>query len=199
MWLPDRPGALGQVASRVGAVRGDVVGIEILERGGGNAIDELTVALPAEGLVELLVNEIRQVDGVAVENVRVVAPERPEGAIAALAAVESIVRTAVAARPQAAVAAVARLVDADWALVVDVASGAPVAELGTVPSAEWTMAFLTGTSHLADAHDSAPGDLAWAPLRERALVLACGRADRVFLARERQELQALARICDGLL
>ncbi|MEY4175069.1 MAG: hypothetical protein RI900_2234, partial [Actinomycetota bacterium] len=37
VWLPDRPGALGQVASRVGAVRGDVVGIEILERGGGSA------------------------------------------------------------------------------------------------------------------------------------------------------------------
>ena len=28
MWLPDRAGALGQVASRIGAVRGDVAGIE---------------------------------------------------------------------------------------------------------------------------------------------------------------------------
>ena len=35
MWLPDRPGALGQVASRIGAVRGEIVGIDILERGGG--------------------------------------------------------------------------------------------------------------------------------------------------------------------
>ena len=42
LWLPDRPGALGQVASRIGAVHGDVVGIEILERGGGSAIDDLT-------------------------------------------------------------------------------------------------------------------------------------------------------------
>ena len=25
MWLPDRPGALGQVASRIGAVRGEVI------------------------------------------------------------------------------------------------------------------------------------------------------------------------------
>lgn len=30
-WLPDRPGALGAVASRIGAVRGDVIGIDILE------------------------------------------------------------------------------------------------------------------------------------------------------------------------
>ena len=43
VWLPDRPGALGQVASRIGAVRGDVVGIDILERGAGRAIDELAV------------------------------------------------------------------------------------------------------------------------------------------------------------
>ena len=70
VWLPDRPGALGQVASRIGAVRGDVVGIEILERGAGRAIDELVVALPEPGLVDLLVNEIAQVDGVDVEDVR---------------------------------------------------------------------------------------------------------------------------------
>ena len=46
MWLPDRPGALGQVASRIGAVRGEIVGIDILERGAGRAIDELVVELP---------------------------------------------------------------------------------------------------------------------------------------------------------
>ena len=40
IWLPDRPGALGQVASRIGAVRGDVVGIEILERDGRDALIE---------------------------------------------------------------------------------------------------------------------------------------------------------------
>ncbi|MBA3304000.1 MAG: amino acid-binding protein, partial [Acidimicrobiia bacterium] len=54
LWLPDRPGALGQVASRIGAVRGDVVGIDILERGAGRAIDELVVQLPDGDLVDLL-------------------------------------------------------------------------------------------------------------------------------------------------
>ena len=33
VWVPDRPGALGAVASRIGAVRGDLVGVDILERG----------------------------------------------------------------------------------------------------------------------------------------------------------------------
>src|SRR3954453_2641500 len=70
VWVPDRPGALGAVASRIGAVRGDLVGIDILERGGGRAIDELMVELPSEDLVPLLVNEVAQVDGVDVEDVR---------------------------------------------------------------------------------------------------------------------------------
>lgn len=76
VWLPDRPGALGQVASRIGAVRGDVVGIDILERDGGQAVDELVVELPDEELIELLIAEVRQVDGVAVEEVRSIADAR---------------------------------------------------------------------------------------------------------------------------
>ena len=38
VWLPERTGALGEVASRVGAVRGDVIWIDILVRGAGRAI-----------------------------------------------------------------------------------------------------------------------------------------------------------------
>src|SRR5439155_291311 len=53
VWLPDRPGALGAVASRIGAVRGDLVGIDILERGAGRAIDELVIELPDDALVPL--------------------------------------------------------------------------------------------------------------------------------------------------
>src|SRR3954466_7076035 len=70
LWLPDRPGALGAVASRIGAVGGDLVGIEILERGAGRAIDELVVQLADEELLPLLVSEICEVDGVDVEELR---------------------------------------------------------------------------------------------------------------------------------
>ena len=45
VWLPDRPGALGLVASRIGAVRGDIVGIDVLETGDGVAVDEFAVLL----------------------------------------------------------------------------------------------------------------------------------------------------------
>src|SRR3954463_16389149 len=75
VWVPDRPGALGAVPSRIGAVRGDLVGIDILERGAGRAIDELLVELP-DDLVPLLIAEVSQVDGVDVEDVRP-APDWP--------------------------------------------------------------------------------------------------------------------------
>src|SRR5258706_3319315 len=84
VWLPDRPGALGAVASRIGAVRGDLVGIEILETGAGRAIDELVVSLPDEDLVPLLVKEIQEVEDVDVEDVRRVEGEMPDARVAAL-------------------------------------------------------------------------------------------------------------------
>src|SRR5205814_6398634 len=75
IWIPDRPGALGAVASRIGSVRGDLIGIDILERGAGLAIDELVIELPDNSLVPLLTAEVAEVDGVDVEHVHeVVAP-----------------------------------------------------------------------------------------------------------------------------
>ena len=86
VWMPDRPGALGQVASRIGAVRGDVLGIEILEQGADRVVDELTVSLPSADLVPLLTTEIDAVDGVSVEDVRTVELDRADPNLAALAA-----------------------------------------------------------------------------------------------------------------
>ena len=71
--LLDRPGALGLVASRIGSVGGDIVAIDILERGGGEALDEFVLELEGDHLVDLLRHEIHEVDGVAVEELRRVA------------------------------------------------------------------------------------------------------------------------------
>src|SRR4051794_23213666 len=90
VWIPDRPGALGAVASRIGAVRGDVVGIDILERGAGRAIDELVVELPDDTLVPLLVAEIGQVDGVDVEDVHAV-DDLPDARLDALETAAALV------------------------------------------------------------------------------------------------------------
>jgi ACT domain-containing protein len=68
--LPDRPGALGLVASRIGAVGGDIVAINILERDGGQAVDEFVIEIGGDHLIELLRTEIHEVDGVSVLEIR---------------------------------------------------------------------------------------------------------------------------------
>jgi hypothetical protein len=70
--LPDRPGALGLVASRIGAVKGDIVGIEVLTRDDRAAVDELAVVLPHADLVSTLRREVGEVDGVTLLHVEIV-------------------------------------------------------------------------------------------------------------------------------
>src|SRR3954465_5626771 len=91
VWVPDRPGALGAVASRIGAVRGDLVGIDILETGAGRAIDELAVVLPEARLVPLLVQGGGEVDGVDVEEVRAVEGPLPDPRLDALETAAALV------------------------------------------------------------------------------------------------------------
>ena len=67
--LPDRPGALGLVASRIGSVGGDIVAINILEREEGRAVDEFVVEIGRD-LIDLLQSEIHEVDGVSVLDIR---------------------------------------------------------------------------------------------------------------------------------
>jgi ACT domain-containing protein len=70
IWLPDRPGALGVIASSIGSAGGDLVGIDILERGGDRVIDELTIELPDEGLVPVMLRMVSEIDGVDIEDLR---------------------------------------------------------------------------------------------------------------------------------
>jgi hypothetical protein len=70
--IPDRPGALGLVASRIGAVKGDIVGVEVLDRDDDTALDELAVILPDPALIPTLEREIAEVDGVGAPSVTVV-------------------------------------------------------------------------------------------------------------------------------
>jgi len=195
VWLPDRPGALGQVASRIGAVHGDVVGIEILEQGAGRAIDELVVALPDVDLIDLLVREVSQVDGVDIEWVEPVEGDDHDPQLALLEAAADLVE---ADGHEAALAALCqdlrRVFAAGWAAVVDRAEARAVAAAGEVPAAAWIVAFLEGSRHL-DAHvDAGADDVAWAELPGQPRALVLGRAGRPFRARERRQLGVLARI-----
>jgi hypothetical protein len=203
VWLPDRPGALGQVASRIGAVRGDVIGIDILERGAGRAIDELAVELPDDTLVSLLVQEIGQVDGVDVEDVRPAADSLHDPRLDALETAAMLVG---ASSTQELLDALcvhgARTLGAEWAVVVDPASSigeaVVLASMGTPPAPAWLAAFVAGSRSSAAVAgvDSGPDDVVWAPLPGAGLALVVGRNGTAFRARERRQGAALARIVD---
>jgi hypothetical protein len=200
VWLPDRPGALGQVASRIGAVRGDVTGIEILERGGGRAIDELVVALDEPGLVDLLVAEISQVDGVDVEDVRAVDADRLDSALGALTTAARLVEAPdEASRLDVLCSDTVASLECDWAMALRPDPIETIVAVGDAPAVAWAAAFVHGSRHLGphDEH-SCPDDVAWADLAEAGLTLVLGRKGRPFRGRERRQLAALARIADLL-
>lgn len=194
LWLPDRPGALGQVASRIGAVRGDVVGIEILERGAGRAIDELVVSLPEADLVDLLVREVTQVEGVDVEWVEALDGADHDPQLALLETAACLVELADAsARLDLLCAELRRVFEATWIVVAD-QCGTIVAGAGDAPPVGWILAFVEGSRHLADRADHAAEDVAWAPLGTDDRYVAVGRTGRPFRARERRQLEVLVRI-----
>src|SRR5581483_2178074 len=199
VWLPDRPGALGAVASRIGAVRGDLVGIDILERGGGRVIDELAVELPEDALLPLLVQEMSEVDGVDVEDVRPLVDALIDPRLDALETAAALVEHEDAGALVAGLAThVGHALEAEWVVVLDDA-GRVAASSGTgAPAAGWLSAFVSGASTSAAvlAGEGGPDDIACAVLGTSGLVLVLGRRGRPFRARERRQLGALARIAD---
>lgn len=194
VWLPDRPGALGQVASRIGSVKGDVLNIDILEVGGGRVIDELVVALPDESVVDLMVSEVHAIDGVAVEHVRPTVDEHTDGAQLALTLAAELAETQPPGRTAALVNAAARLTEGSWVLLVR--GETTVASVGSPPPPEYVSALVAGSKHLGDHTAS---DLFWSPLPHAGLWIAAGRRDRPVHDRERVRLDLFTRIADVLL
>jgi hypothetical protein len=199
VWVPDRPGALGAVASRIGAVRGDLIGIDILERGAGRAIDELVVDLPDEALVPLLVAEMGEVDGVDVEDVR------PAGTIAD-PRLDALETAALLCEQPSGGTLLAVLVDrachdieAEWAIAIDMRSERMLAETGSAtPPLSWLLAFVSGAqaSERVAAGECGPDDVACTLLGGAEVGLVLGRRGRPFRSRERRQLAALGRIAN---
>lgn len=199
VWVPDRPGALGSVAGRIGAVRGDLVGIEILERGAGRAIDELVVDLPSESLVDLLVSEMGEVDGVDVEDVRRVDDALADPRLDALETAAVLVdQISVESLLKSLARSSVRDFQSDWASIVEPGLTDHVVAVGPAPPGPWLTAFLAGSRiSVAPRPEGSPDDVAWADMDVAGLVLILGRQGRPFRVRERRQLTALARIVDS--
>lgn len=198
VWVPDRPGALGAVASRIGAVRGDLVGIEILERGVGRAIDELVIDLPDADLVDLLVSEVAEVDGVDVEDVRRIEDDVVDPRLDALEiAAELVAHGGVSSLLDGFAVAAVRAFRADWAAVIEPGAVEADALVGPAPEGVWLSAFLLGSEASAGDLDGGPHDVAWARMASSGRAAVLGRSGRPWHVKERRQLDALARIADS--
>jgi predicted nucleic acid-binding protein len=197
VWLPDRPGALGLVASRIGSVDGDIVGIDVLEQGDGVAVDEFAVELHDPTAVSILVREIEEVDGVSVEEVRTV-EHFPDPRLDAL---ESAARlcsaTSVTTLQETLVAEIRAEFLADWTALLTIStilasSGEPVPD----PCVLEALDSGTAASPLVAGGTTGPDDLAVASLARHEARLLVGRDGHPFRRRERAQLLALAGIAD---
>jgi hypothetical protein len=200
--LPDRPGALGAVATALGRVGADILSLDVIERGPGSATDDLVVELPPDKLADSLITAAGTVEGVVVESIRPYAgqidPHRELELLDKLAAQPS-------ESLQVLAEGVARVFRAGWALVLGEPSGAlaqvlaassAAPEVETISVPWWPP---TPARVLAADPDWAPADwdrlgteLGVAPLGKGALLV--GRPALRWLPSELVRLHHLAAI-----
>src|SRR5262249_25446856 len=197
VWLPDRPGALGLVASRIGAVRDDTAGLRVLEGGRAVAVAEFAVTLPDPALAPTLVREIEEAAGASVEEVRAVG-HFPDARLDALESAAALCEAATVDELHTAlVAQTKREFLADWTALVN---GARVlAHAGDdTPSPDALDALVAGTCAwgLVSGGVTGPDDLAVAGFTDHDAALLLGRAGHPLRRRERGQLLALVRIAD---
>jgi hypothetical protein len=196
IWLRDEPGVLGAVAAEIGAVQGNVVGLEVLEREAGVAIDELVVELPDEpGAVDAACRGVRNVPGAGVEEVTELLTEAKDREDTVLAAAAGILQAATStAAMNALTAHLMVLFDLTWlALADDELTG--FAEVhGDVPAVQWIAAFAEGSRSGADpANDTTGSGVFVEAVPETGLTL-CGGRPAAIRRRERHEIALLVMV-----
>jgi hypothetical protein len=204
IWLPDVPGVLGAVAAEIGAVDGNVVALEVLERDAGVAIDEFVVELPdTPGAVDAVCKGIRNIPGAGVEEVRVLAAAAQDREDTVLNAAAAILQ---AATPTAAMNALSRqlisLFDLTWLAVADLSMESFVEVHGEVPTIAWVAAFAAGSQSGSDpSNDTTSSGVFVEAVPETALTV-CGGRPAPIRRRERHGISMLvvvtARFVDAL-
>jgi hypothetical protein len=192
--MPDRPGALGAVASRIGAVRADVVAIEILTRADGRAMDEIAVEVDRD-LLPLLLAEIEEVDGVTVEEVRILPDgmrdRRLDAYLTAMALLE-------ARSPEDLLAALAVRVadelDCGWVAILDTETELLLATGGRPPGPDWLAEAFRRSRGGSGERDP---ELMWATLARFDAALGVGRSDWAFSDHDRERLTTMVRLADA--
>jgi ACT domain len=167
--VPDRPGILGAVATALGTAGIDILSVDVLERGGGLAVDDVVVELPPGRLPDSLITAVRTVPGVEVETLRPFAG--PLDTHRELELLEALARTATTP-PEPALAAkllaaeLPRVFSGSWAAVLRPApGGGPGAEVVATSEAAPTFAGLTLPWLPLETARLLPSDGDWLPER----------------------------------
>ena len=193
IWLPDAPGVLGAVAAEIGAVDGNVVGLEVLEREAGVAIDEFVVEIPdTPGAVDAVCKGIRTIAGAGVEDVHILGGAAQDREDTVLNAAAAIVQ---AATPTAAMNALSgqliSLFDLTWLAVADLALESFVEVQGEVPTISWVTAFATGSQSGADPSNDTTNSGVFVEAVPETSLTVCGGRPAPIRRRERHGISML--------
>jgi hypothetical protein len=204
IWLPDDPGVLGAVAAEIGEAKGNVVGLEVLEREAGVAIDEMVVELPDDpAAIDAVCRAVRNVPGVGVEEVTELAGEVADREDTVLAAASAIVdATTRAGVLEALVFHVRTLFGLAWLAVADEGLTQFVEVYGDAPTPAWVAAFAEGARSGADPANDTTGSGVFVEVVPGAGLTLCGGRTVAIRRRERREIALLvtvaARFIDAL-
>jgi hypothetical protein len=195
--LPDRPGALGAVASRIGSVGGDVVSIEILQRDVGVVVDELGVGLAGDHLIDLLRDEILEVDGVTIESVRPVEGPLPDRHTELLeVATELFKQDSLAGLLDQLTSRVCRSLAANFAAVLDTDAWSVVRSEGELPDHDQLTAMALRAMSPPPDQVEPDGTVATGFMVSAEMVLVVGRSHPILRNRERQWISIMAELAD---
>ncbi len=204
IWLPDAPGVLGAVAAEIGDVKGNVIGLEVLEREAGVAIDELVVELPDEpGAIEAVCKGVRNVPGVGVEEVRELLSDPQDREDTVLGAAAAILQAATTtAALNLLIGQVSNLFELSWMGVADPVLDRFVEVHGDAPSAQWVAAFAEGSRSGSDPANDTTRSGVFVEILPDTEYLVCGGRPAPIRRRERHEIAMLvvvtARFIDAL-
>jgi hypothetical protein len=166
--VPDRPGILGAVATALGLAGIDIVSLDVLERGGGVAVDDVVVELPEGRLPDSLITAAQSVEGVQVESLRPFAG--PLDTHRELELLDALARAAEGTAEKLLAAELPRVFHSGWAVVLageTPESSAVLAASEAAPAFEkLVLPWLPLTAPLL-----LPSEEAWLPERWREMMI----------------------------
>jgi hypothetical protein len=173
------------------------VAVEIVERREGRAVDEFVVELADEINLPLLLSEIREVDGVSLEEAHPISGGIRDRRLDAYDTAASIVAQRT---PQDVITALTSRtrheLDALWSAVIDVEQSMLIASEGPVPSPSWITQHIESLRQKPHPGAGEDDEMHFVELAAWDLVLMVARPGWRLGTRERDRMAALARLAD---